>query len=41
VPADAAVDTNLTSDPYSIDIALNGAKSRITDLDSDETKPTG
>jgi pullulanase len=41
VPADAAVDTNVTSDPYSIDIALNGTKSRITDLESDETKPEG
>jgi len=41
VPADGAVDTNLTSDPYSIDIALNGTKSRITDVDSDETKPAG
>src|SRR6202012_4032004 len=41
VPADSAVDTNVTSDPYSIDIALNGAKSRITDLASGETKPAG
>jgi pullulanase len=41
VPADAAVDTNVTSDPYSIDIALNGTRSRITDLDSEETKPGG
>jgi pullulanase len=41
VPADSAVDTNVTSDPYSIDIALNGTKSRITDLDSGETKPAG
>jgi pullulanase len=41
VPSDAAVDTNVTSDPYSIDIALNGTKSRITDLESDETKPAG
>jgi pullulanase len=41
VPSDSAVDTNITSDPYSIDIALNGSKSRITDLDSDETKPDG
>jgi len=41
VPSDSAVDTNVTSDPYSIDIALNGTKSRITDLDSDETKPPG
>lgn len=41
VPSDAAIDTNITSDPYSVDIALNGTKSRITDLSSDETKPTG
>jgi pullulanase len=41
VPADGAVETNVTSDPYSIDIALNGAKSRITDLESDDTKPAG
>ncbi len=41
VPADSAVDTNVTSDPYSVDIALNGTKSRITDLDSEETKPFG
>lgn len=41
VPADSAVDTNVTSDPYSIDIALNGTKSRITDLDSETTKPLG
>ncbi|MGA7313502.1 MAG: pullulanase-type alpha-1,6-glucosidase [Silvibacterium sp.] len=41
VPSDSAVDTNLTSDPYSIDVALNGTKSRITDLESDETKPSG
>ena len=31
----------LTTDPYSIDIALNGTKSRITDLDSQITKPAG
>ena len=41
VPSDAAVDTNITSDPYSIDIALNGAKSRMTDLESSETEPPG
>jgi len=41
VPVDKAVDTNVTSDPYSIDIALNGTKSRITDLDSKATKPSG
>src|SRR6202007_1921547 len=41
VPADHAVDTNLTTDPYSIDISVNGTKSRITDLDSSKTKPAG
>ena len=41
VPADGAIDTNVTSDPYSIDLALNGTKSRITDLDSEATKPSG
>jgi pullulanase len=41
VPADAAVDTNVTSDPYSIDLALNGTKSRITDLNEASTKPAG
>jgi pullulanase len=41
VPADGAVDTNVTSDPYSIDLAINGTKSRIRDLDSEETRPTG
>jgi pullulanase len=41
VPINASLETNVTTDPYSIDIALNGTKSRITDLDSDETKPDG
>ncbi len=41
VPADGAVDTNVTSDPYSIDLALNGTKSRITDLEAEATKPGG
>ncbi|WP_353063777.1 pullulanase-type alpha-1,6-glucosidase [Tunturibacter psychrotolerans] len=41
VSADGAVDTNVTSDPYSIDIGLNGTKSRVTDLASSETKPAG
>lgn len=39
VPGDAAIDTNVTSDPYSIDIALNGSKSRITDLSAEDVKP--
>src|SRR5207302_1195567 len=37
VPIDAAIDTNVTTDPYSVDIALNGTKSRIIDLDSGAT----
>jgi pullulanase len=41
VPADTAIDTNVTSDPYSIDLAVNGTKSRITDLESETTKPSG
>ena len=40
VPVDRAVDSNVTTDPYSIDISVNGTKSRITDLESDATKPT-
>ncbi len=41
VPADHAVDNNLTTDPYSIDISVNGTKSRITNLDADSTMPRG
>ncbi len=41
VPADKAIDTNVTSDPYSIDLALNGTKSRITDLAAASNKPAG
>ncbi|HZZ17703.1 MAG TPA: pullulanase-type alpha-1,6-glucosidase [Candidatus Sulfotelmatobacter sp.] len=41
VPINGSLETNVTTDPYSNDIALNGTKSRITDLDSDETKPDG
>ncbi len=39
VPADGAIDTNTTTDPYSVDLSLNGTMTRITDLDSDSTKP--
>jgi pullulanase len=39
VPSDHAVDVNQTTDPYSVDIAINGTKSRITNLDADSTKP--
>jgi pullulanase len=41
VPGDHAVDSNLTTDPYSIDISVNGTKSRITDLDAEHTQPPG
>ncbi len=41
VPGDHAVDSNLTTDPYSIDISVNGGKSRITNLDAGATKPAG
>jgi pullulanase len=41
VPGDHTVHTNLTTDPYSIDISVNGTKSRITNLDADSTKPAG
>ena len=41
MPGDHAVDTNLTTDPYSIDISVNGSRSRITNLDADATKPAG
>ncbi len=39
VAADQAIDTNTTTDPYSVDLSLNGTMSRITDLDSEDTKP--
>jgi len=39
VPAREAIVTNTTTDPYSIDLSLNGTMSRITDLNSQETKP--
>ena len=41
VSANQAVVTNTTTDPYSIDLSLNGTMSRITDLESEETKPLG
>ena len=41
VPSVQSMRNNITSDPYSIDLALNGMKSRITDLDSEGTKPAG
>ncbi len=41
VSASQAILTNTTTDPYSIDLSLNGVMSRITDLDAEETKPAG
>jgi pullulanase len=34
-----AIVSNTTTDPYSIDLALNGMMSRITDLNDESTKP--
>ncbi len=39
VSTDQAIDTNITTDPYSTDLSINGLMSRITDLHADETKP--
>ena len=39
VPQAQAVVTNLTTDPYSIDISTNGTMSRLTNLDAASTKP--
>ena len=39
VAADEAIDTNTTTDPYSVDLALNGTKSRLTDLQAADNKP--
>ncbi len=41
VSAKQAIVTNTTTDPYSVDLSLNGTASRITDLEDDETKPNG
>jgi pullulanase len=36
-----AIVSNTTTDPYSIDLAINGTMSRITDLSDESTKPGG
>ncbi len=41
VPNQQQIVENIVSDPYSVDIALNGTKTRITDLTDDSTKPSG
>lgn len=40
-PSQQAIVENIVTDPYSIDLALNGTKSRLTDIDAAETKPPG
>ena len=40
-PSVRAVVENFVTDPYSIDLAINGTKSRITDIDSERNKPEG
>ncbi len=39
VPSLQKIVENFVSDPYSVDLALNGAKTRITDLADESTKP--
>ncbi len=34
-----AIVNNTTTDPYSVDLAINGSMSRITDLNAESTKP--
>ncbi len=41
VPNQQQIVENLVADPYSPDIALNGAKTRISDLSDESTKPVG
>lgn len=41
VPSQRAIVENIVTDPYSVDLALNGIKSRITDLDDPDTEPEG
>ncbi len=41
VPSLQQIKENIVTDPYSLDIALNGAKTRITDLTNEATKPAG
>ena len=39
VPSQHQILESVVTDPYSLDLALNGAKTRITDLDSESQKP--
>jgi len=41
VPSQRAIVENIVTDPYSVDLALNGVKSRFTDLNDPNTEPDG
>lgn len=41
VPSQRAIVENLVTDPYSVDLALNGVKTRLSDLDDPDTEPAG
>jgi pullulanase len=41
VPSSRTIVEHQVTDPYSIDLSLNGAMSRLSDLDDDSTKPAG
>src|SRR3984957_6659447 len=41
VPSPRAIVENIVTDPYSVDLALNGAKSRFTNLSDRDTQPAG
>jgi pullulanase len=41
VPSQRAILENIVTDPYSVDLALNGAKSRFTNLSDRDTQPAG
>jgi pullulanase len=41
VPSQRAIIENIVTDPYSVDLALNGAKSRFTNLSDRDTQPAG
>jgi pullulanase len=40
-PSTRSIVENIVSDPYSIDLALNGSKSRLTDIDAESNQPEG
>lgn len=40
-PSTRSVVENMVTDPYSIDLAVNATKSRLTDVDADGNKPEG